>query len=38
MNKPKRPIFKAEFHLEIAQLFLEIGYSIREASEAMDAG
>ena len=38
MSKPKRPNFKPEFRLEVAQLVLDKGYSIREAAEAMDVG
>ncbi len=38
MSRPKRPNFKPEFRLEVAQLVLDKGYSIREASEAMDVG
>jgi transposase-like protein len=38
MNRPKRPNFKPEFRLEVAQLVLGKGYSIREAADAMDVG
>ena len=38
MNRPKRPNFKPEFRLEVAQLVLDKGYSIREAADAMDVG
>jgi transposase len=38
MSRPKRPNFKTEFHLEVSQLVLDKGYSIREAAEAMDVG
>jgi transposase len=38
MSRPKRPNFKPEFRLEVAQLVLDKGYSIREAAEAMDVG
>jgi|TARA_B110001452_G_C14826760_1_gene288660 transposase len=38
MSKPRRPNFKPEFRLEVAQLVLDKGYSIREAAEAMDVG
>jgi transposase len=38
MSKPKRPIFKPEFRLEVALLVVDIGYSIREAAKAMDVG
>jgi transposase len=38
MSKPKRPNFKPEFCLEVAELVLNKGYSVREAAEAMDVG
>jgi transposase-like protein len=38
MRKPKRPNFKPELHLKVAQLVLDYGYSIRKATEAMDVG
>jgi transposase len=38
MTKPKRPNFKPEFRLEVAELVLNKGYSVREAAEAMDVG
>ena len=38
MSRPKRPNFKPEFCLEVAQLVLDKGYSIREAADAMDVG
>jgi transposase len=38
MNRPKRPNFKPEFRLEVAQLVLDKGYSIRDAADAMDVG
>jgi transposase len=38
MSKPQRPNFKPEFRLEVAQLVLDKGYSVREAAEAMDVG
>jgi|TARA_B110000211_G_scaffold231181_1_gene292280 transposase len=38
MNKPKRPNFKPEFRLEVAQLVLDKSYSIREAAEAINVG
>lgn len=38
MTKRTRPTFKPEFRLEVAQLVLDQGYSIREASEAMNVG
>jgi len=33
-----RPTFKPEFRLEVAQLVVDQGYSIREASSAMNVG
>jgi transposase len=38
MSRPKRPNFKPEFRLEVAQLVVDKGYSIREAADAMDVG
>jgi len=38
MTKRTRPTFKPEFRLEVAQLVLNQGYSIREAAEAMNVG
>jgi transposase len=38
MRKPRKSNFKPEFRLEVAQLVLDKGYSIREAAEAMDVG
>ena len=38
MSKPRRPNFKPEFRLEVAELVLDKGYSVREAAEAMDVG
>lgn len=38
MSRPKRHNFKFEFRLEVTQLALDKGYSIREAAEAMDVG
>jgi transposase len=38
MSKPKRPNFKPEFRLEVTELVLNKGYSVREAAEAMDVG
>ncbi len=38
MTKRTRPTFKPEFRLEVAQLVLAQGYSIREAAEAMNVG
>jgi transposase-like protein len=36
MSRPKRPNFKPEFRLDVAQLVLDKSYSIREAADAMD--
>jgi transposase len=38
MSKPRRPNFKPEFRLEVAELVLDKGYSVREAAESMDVG
>ena len=38
MSKPRRANFKPEFRLEVAQLVLDKGYSVREAADAMDVG
>jgi transposase-like protein len=38
ISKPKRPNFKPEFRLEVAELVLNKDYSVREAAEAMDVG
>lgn len=38
MSKRTRPTFKPEFRLEVAQLVVDQGYSIREAAEAMNVG
>jgi transposase len=38
MRKPRKSNFKPEFRLEVAQLVLDKGYSVREAAEAMDVG
>jgi transposase len=38
MNKRTRRTFSAEFKLEAASLVIEQGYSIRQASEAMNVG
>jgi transposase len=38
MTKRTRPNFKPEFRLEVAQLVVDQGYSIREAAEAMNVG
>jgi transposase len=38
MNQVKKPNFKPEFRLEVAQLVVDKGYSVREAAEAMDVG
>jgi transposase-like protein len=34
MSRLKRPNFKPEFRLEVAQLVLDKDYSIREAADA----
>ena len=38
MNQVKKPNFKPEFRLEVAQLVVDKGYSVREAAEAMNVG
>jgi transposase len=38
MGKRTSPTFKPEFRLEVAQLVVDQGYSIREAAEAMNVG
>jgi transposase len=38
MNKKTRPTFKPEFRLEVAELVVKQGYSVREAAEAMNVG
>jgi len=38
MTKKKRPRFSPEFKLECAQLVVDQGYTIREASSAMGVG
>lgn len=38
MNKRTRRTFSAEFKLEAASLVIDQGYSIRQASEAMNVG
>ena len=38
MSKRTRPTFNPEFRLEVAQLVVNQGYSVREASEAMNVG
>ena len=38
MSKRTRPTFKPEFRLEVAELVVDQGYSIREAAEAMNVG
>ncbi len=35
MNTRTRPTYSAEFKLETAQLVVDEGYSVREASEAV---
>ena len=38
MSKRTRPTFKPEFRLEVAELVVDQGYSVREAAEAMNVG
>ena len=38
MNQVRKPHFKPEFRLEVAQLIVDKGYSVREAAEAMNVG
>jgi len=38
MNQVRKPHFKPEFRLEVAQLVVDKGYSVREAAEAMNVG
>ncbi len=38
MTKRKRPNFTPEFRLEYAQLVVDKGYSVIEASQAMNVG
>ncbi len=38
MNKKTRPTFSPEFRLECAQLVVDKGYSVAEATEAMNVG
>lgn len=38
MTKRTRPSFTPEYRLEVAQLVLDQGYSIREAANAMNVG
>ncbi len=38
MRQKTRPTFKPEFRLEVAQLVVDQGYSIREAADAMNVG
>lgn len=38
MNKKTRPTFNPEFRLEVAELVVKQGYSVREAAEAMNVG
>jgi len=38
MSKSRKPHFKPEFRLEVAQLVVDKGYSVREAAEAMGVG
>jgi len=36
MNKKSRPNFKPKFRLEVAELIVKQGYSVREATKAMN--
>lgn len=36
MHKNSRPTYSPEFKLEVAELFVDHGYTIRDASEAMN--
>ncbi len=38
MSQVRKPHFKPEFRLEVAQLVVDKGYSVREAAEAMNVG
>lgn len=38
MNRKTRQTFKSEFRLEVAQIVVNHGYSVREASDAMNVG
>jgi len=38
MSKRTRPTFNPEFRLEVAQLVVDQGYSVKEASKAMNVG
>jgi len=38
MSKRTRPTFKPEFRLEVAELVVDQGYSVREVAEAMNVG
>jgi len=38
MAKKSRPTFKPEFRLEVAQLVLDQGYTVKQASETMSVG
>lgn len=38
MSKKRKPHFKPEYRLEVAQLVVDQGYSVREAAEAMNVG
>ncbi len=38
MKQARKPHYKPEFRLEVAQLVVDKGYSVREAAEAMNVG
>jgi len=38
MSQVRKPHFKPEFRLEVAQLVVDKGYSVREAADAMNVG
>jgi len=38
MSNKTRPTFKPEFRLEVAELVVKQGYSVREAADAMNVG
>ena len=38
MSQTRKSHFKPEFRLEVAQLVVDKGYSVREAAEAMNVG
>ena len=38
MSNKTRPTFKPEFRLEVAELVVKHGYSVREEAESMNVG